>query len=49
MEIELDNRNDEIPIFTNESFTFSQKETITANTIIGTVIAKDRDIGDTVK
>lgn len=48
IQVELLNWNDELPMFEMEEYLFEVKETITMNSLIGQVTAKDRDIDDRI-
>lgn len=47
--IDLENWNDELPIFGTDVYTVSFKETVPAGYYIGNLTAHDRDIGDRVE
>lgn len=46
--VELLNWNDELPMFEEEEYLFEVNETITMDSLIGQVIATDRDIDDRI-
>ena len=45
-QVKLINWNDELPMFENDEYNFSILETVSSGVTIGTVKAKDRDVGD---